>query len=879
VSDECTGACFEPPGFPLAVFNRPGLGHVAYRVGAYADLLDELLRRLNRDATLAAWTHREPDDPGIALLECAAMMGDVLTFYQELYANEAFLRTARWRESVSELVRLVGYRLAPGVGGRATFAFEAKGTAPVTVPAGFALKAEVESGDKPTDFQTAAELVAFPALSRFHLYRPRVTTRTVAAGLTSLEVASVAGGAAVPDFRQGDRVILVPSVSMWDDQVTWTAQADAEVLMVDRVETVLDRTVLHFQGALTVARGTSVTAYKLGRTFRHFGADAPPQLVTLSNATPPVATAQATNYARPVMVGTNTPSGPSGSYPALADVDMPLDQEVNDLAAGSALVLQASVYFSPEGAPYRTERLTVVRAITRVSPTSMVWGNLSAPCTVVTLDRRIAPNDKVWYETADVRKIRFHETLGPALTLRAQTDGDTGALADPLFAFYGTRGDARALAERPVILQADDGTLVETAAAAADAALDGGTDADRGMWPVWLTTLPGALTRDDFDERAPRVTVFGNLAEATQGKAEREAVLGNGDNRQVFQTFKLPRAPLTWLPDPGESPPVAAELEVWVSDRLWARVESFFTSGPTDEVYVVRQDADENSYVQFGDGKTGSRLPSGVRNVVAVYRSGTGAFGALKPGKTVQASRLEGLDKVQLPGVASGGAEPETGEGARAVAPARIQSLDRLVSLADVEAETLAIPGVTRARAAWELVGGVPSVVLTVLMEGGREGEFADVQETLRGYDRCRGPRRHPLRVFEGTFAYVAVAASVAFDPTYRQADVEVAIRAALGVAEGPEEESADGLFSTARRAFAEGEWATRVTAYLQNVPGVRWVQLTALDALGESDAPAALDASAATLQAVLGCGPRNLLRLHSAHLALTPVGAPAQEC
>jgi hypothetical protein len=29
----------------------------------------------------------------------------------------------------------------------------------------------------------------------------------------------------------------------------------------------------------------------------------------------------------------------------------------------------------------------------------------------------------------------------------------------------------------------------------------------------------------------------------------------------------------------------------------------------------------------------------------------------------------------------------------------------------------------------------------------------------------------------------------------------------------------------------------------------------------------------------VLGCGPRNLLRLHSAHLALTPVGAPAQEC
>ena len=31
------------------------------------------------DAELAAWTHREPDDPGIALLEGAAILGDILT--------------------------------------------------------------------------------------------------------------------------------------------------------------------------------------------------------------------------------------------------------------------------------------------------------------------------------------------------------------------------------------------------------------------------------------------------------------------------------------------------------------------------------------------------------------------------------------------------------------------------------------------------------------------------------------------------------------------------------------------------------------------------------------------------------------------------------
>lgn len=876
MSDECSSACFEPPGFPLAIRNRPGLGRIAYRVGAFPELRDELLRRLNREPALAAWTHREADDPGIALLECAAMMGDVLTFYQELYANEAFLRTARWRESVAGLVRLVGYRLAPGVGGHATFAFEAKGTAPVTVPAGFALKAEVESGDKPTDFQTTAALAAYPALSRFRLYRPRVTTRAVAAGLTSLEVASVAGGAAVPDFKKGDRVMLVPDASMWDTSAAWTAQAAPEVLVIERVETVLDRTILHFQGALTVARGSTVTAYKLGRTFRHFGADAPPTLVTLSAATPPVATGHATDYGRTFYTTETPPSGLESYYPTLSIYEMPLDHEVNDLATGGTLVVQAMVTWYGQSTP---QRLVIVRTVASVASTTLNWGNLTAPATVATLDCRIVPSSHVLGEATDVRSVRFHEVLGPALTLRAQTDGDAGAFAQPRLAFYGTRGDARALAGRPLILQGDDGTLVEAAAAPADPALAGGSDADAGMWPVWLAAAPGSFTRDDFDERAPRVTVFGNLAEATQGKAERDAVLGNGDNRRVFQTFKLPKAPLTWLPAPGDTPPVAPELEIWVAGRLWTRVDVLFGSGPTDEVYVVRQDADENSWVQFGDGKTGSRLPSGVGNVVAVYRTGTGAYGALKPGKTVQASRLEELDKVQLPGVASGGAEPETGDGARAAAPGRIQSLGRLVSLADVEAEALAIPGVTKVRAAWELLSGIPSVVLTVLMAGGREAEFAGVTETLRAYDRCRGPRRHPLRAFAGAFDYVAVAASVAFDPSYHRAEVEAAIRAALGVAEGPEPETADGLFSTARRGFAEGEWATRVTAVVQAVPGVLWVELTALDSLGESGAPAGLDASGASLQGVLGCAPRHVLRLHAAHLSLTPVGAPAREC
>jgi hypothetical protein len=72
-----------------------------------------MLRDLNACTDLARWTHRAPDDPGIALIECAAVVADILTFYQEHYANECFLRPAAWRESVQELVRLTGYRFTP----------------------------------------------------------------------------------------------------------------------------------------------------------------------------------------------------------------------------------------------------------------------------------------------------------------------------------------------------------------------------------------------------------------------------------------------------------------------------------------------------------------------------------------------------------------------------------------------------------------------------------------------------------------------------------------------------------------------------------------------------------------------------------------------
>ena len=64
-------------------------------------------------AKLPEWTDRSEADFGIVLIELFAYMADILSYYQDRIANEAFLKTAQERRSVVNLLRLIGYEMAP----------------------------------------------------------------------------------------------------------------------------------------------------------------------------------------------------------------------------------------------------------------------------------------------------------------------------------------------------------------------------------------------------------------------------------------------------------------------------------------------------------------------------------------------------------------------------------------------------------------------------------------------------------------------------------------------------------------------------------------------------------------------------------------------
>jgi hypothetical protein len=869
--------------FPRRADNRPALPHAGYRIARYGEFLEAMRRRIDAELPLAGWTHRLADDPAIALLEGAAIVGDILSFYQEHYANEAWLRTAQWRESVAELVRLTGYRLAPGLGGRATLAFELRGTAPVTIRAGFPVKADLADVSDPAEFQTEAELVALPHLGRFRLYRQRLPQPTLAAGSTTLELTTVAGAGdslslTAFELKKGDTLMLMPGQAMYSTPGTaWSPQQLPQLVKVAKVTPQLGRVIVELDSGLQEAWTAPVRAFRVGRTFRHFGHNAPPNVVTPTTYLGEIVDTDSvpTLYVRKIYMGQDMDEFGS-QYTAFPPEQMPLDIEAPDLAAGRTVIAVGTALFEGQT---EAQPFAVSKTVASVRARTVQWGNLVGASSVLTLDGLLLANGQILYEEADIRELRFHEATSPALTLAPLTGFAAGGFASGTSAlhFYGTADEARPLAGRRLHLLHDDGRTLDVVCTSTESAF-GSASAAPQMWPLSFDRAPAPFEQIDFDEATPKVTVFGNLVDATQGKAEREAVLGNGDRSQVFQTFVLPKSPLTYFLAGDATPPHAPELEVRVGGRLWIRVDALFGRGPKDEVYIVREDADGRSWVQFGDGQTGARLPTGLKNVVAVYRSGSGARGPVKAGSTPTApERPAGFDKVSIAGIVSGGADAEDIECAREAAPGMVQSLGRIVSLKDHETETLALPGVASVSARWDLHAGVPAAMLRVLLESGREAEFEAVRSAIAHAQHCRGPDRHPVIVEQALLRYVFLDLSYACDPVFAAADVDAAVRAALGLA-GDAANQRSGLFGLHARQLGEREYASRIEGRIQNVAGVLWCQVVALGRLaGGVQDPALLLLPAAPRPrvATLPCGAAELLQLDARHLTLVEAAEP----
>lgn len=105
---------------PVCVEAPPPAPEISYLAKDYQSFRQLLLDRLA--LTLPEWRERHVPDIGITLVEVLAYTADMLSYYQDAVATEAYLETARRRISVRRHVRLLDYRLHEGCNARAWLA-------------------------------------------------------------------------------------------------------------------------------------------------------------------------------------------------------------------------------------------------------------------------------------------------------------------------------------------------------------------------------------------------------------------------------------------------------------------------------------------------------------------------------------------------------------------------------------------------------------------------------------------------------------------------------------------------------------------------------------------------------------------------------------
>jgi hypothetical protein len=319
--------------------------------------------------------------------------------------------------------------------------------------------------------------------------------------------------------------------------------------------------------------------------------------------------------------------------------------------------------------------------------------------------------------------------------------------------------------------------------------------------------LPAAL-------RTGAAQLLGNAARATHGQSiAPEEILGDGNAAAAFQRFTLRHAPLTHLSSSKQVQGVAS-LSVLVNGARWTEVDSLYGQSASARVYVLRQDDDGRSTVQFGDGVTGARLPSGRGNVKAQYRYGLGLAGRVREKQlSVALTRPVGAKEVSNPAAAEGGADPEPRDAARIAAPTTVRTFGRAVALSDFETIAMASGEVAKASATWVWQTLQKAVHLTVAAQDGAALSAEALARLHAALDQARDPN-HPLLLGSFCRVPVTVQANLIVDDAYVRDDVVAAARQAL-----------IDFFAFDHLALARSIHRSDIYAVLQAVPG-----LTALD-------------------------------------------------
>jgi uncharacterized phage protein gp47/JayE len=137
---------------------------VDYTGRDYYSLRESMIARVQD--RIPEWTASDPSDFGVALVEAFAYLGDVMAYYIDRTANEAFLKTAVQRQSILNIAQTYGYIPAGYRQANLSVVFSNSSDTSITIPAGTVVSGDVVFGDvvETVYFTTTADSIVDAAV-------------------------------------------------------------------------------------------------------------------------------------------------------------------------------------------------------------------------------------------------------------------------------------------------------------------------------------------------------------------------------------------------------------------------------------------------------------------------------------------------------------------------------------------------------------------------------------------------------------------------------------------------------------------------------------------------------------------------------------------
>ncbi|MDD1793364.1 hypothetical protein LRP50_09520 [Enterovibrio sp. ZSDZ42] len=859
---------------PQAPNNATGLARVSFRAGLHEDFYQSMAARLSSSeyGSLGILTTRSHDDFTMALLDAWAASCDVLTFYNEMWLNEAYVRTAQIPQSLHEMATLIDYVPHPGAAASADLSFSiAAGPGipeQVTVAAGTKVQSTPGQDETPVIFETLDDL---DARAEWNAIRPKLTApHPLTASTTQLPFEGIN-----TRLKAGDGIAFTA-----DDGTSAFAVVNAVTPVLADVSKDPESKDLTWvtvspignpplsepsspSGFSAADSFTSLVEEKLGETLSESQmftlltdakTDEKTFIAPLKTATSEIKRAQVFRASAAIFGHAAPPL--SSLHHSLTGMVPVYSVDDSDVVVES---LEQGPYFGKTDATWADQgtlalmngggnQLFLERPVAEIGVDSDVivrdgdnWAQYSVSETAdvsvsffavtgkssrLSLDRSDHFNQFTIRQTTVFGASEWLSLADPPITQPLNADHVTVVLNDWFVGLEEGRkvilnGLAEGSGDTPVIATRTVQSISH------DISPSGGTS----------LTLTEPLGADYFPQS---LRIAANVAGATQGESAVE-VLGDG-GAKPHVTLSTRQAPQTFVPAATPSG-VKPTLEVRVNKILWHQVPNFLNSQPADRVYTLRVDEQGYSHVTFGDGVQGAMPGKGQQNIRASYRKTHGLMGRVKPGQLnmlmSQPLGVQGVDNLLG---ASGGADPEGRDAIRLSAPLSCRTLGRVVSITDYADFAQGYGGIAKASAQWLHVSGGPQVVVTVAAEAGAQvDEDSDLYTYLTDALIAAGDpfARFILRSFRHTFFKLGVRLEIHSDYLSDDvlAKVEQTLRAAL---------------SFEARRFGQPVFASEILALIHDVAGV---EAAVIDRLYVGNTPKRHDGIAAAMAEVGSSG------------------------